>query len=76
MRVCELGIMFSSSIRRVRVSRRCCSLGPMLEKKQKQKKIFHGVSHAEFMRTSQSNMLDNMLGLSVTESCCAVVFLC
>lgn len=66
-RACELRIMFSFSIQCVHDC--CCSLGPM-------RRHFCVISHAEFMRSSQSNMLDNMLGLSVKESCCAVVFPC
>lgn len=34
------------------------------------------ISHAKFMHSSQSNMLDNMLSLSVKDHCCAVVFPC
>lgn len=45
-------------------------------KKKKKKKTFHVRPHAKFMHSSQSNMLDNMLGLSVKDSCCAVVFPC
>lgn len=50
----------------------CCSLGPL----RGRRRHFHVISHAQFMRSSQSNMLDNMLGLSVRDSCCAVVFPC
>lgn len=33
------------------------------KKKKKREKTFHVISHARFMDSSQSNMLDNMLGL-------------
>lgn len=52
---------------------RCCSLALCVKKK---KETLNVVSHAKFMYSSQSNMLDNMLSLSVKVSCCTVVFPC
>lgn len=77
--VCELRIMFSFSIQYVRLQQQQQSPRErllLLSWPDAESKILRVISHIEFMRSSQSNMLDNMLGLSVKDSCCAVVFPC